>query len=155
MAGEAVNVNPPLIPHPDGLLEGETMRKRTAEMVITLSALAALNTACNLGSTAAQPPQAALEAAHSSSGTQVSVATTASMAEHPAWVMASNCFQCHGTDGSGGFERLKGMSTSEFIKEMKELQRETETDEAIMKVHALAYTDAEIALMADYFNKAR
>lgn len=81
--------------------------------------------------------------------------TTASMALHPGWQLASNCFQCHGTDGSGGFDRLKGMSTSEFVKEMKEFQTKLDPEDAIMKVHALAYTDAEIGLMADYFAKAR
>ena len=66
-------------------------------------------------------------------------------------ILASNCFQCHGTNGSGGFERLAGMSSSEIIKEMQEMRRENPPE--MMDVHARSYTDAQIKLIADYFAK--
>jgi len=66
-------------------------------------------------------------------------------------LLASNCFQCHGTNGKAvsGFERLAGMSASELKSELAEMKGEKE--DGIMGVHAAAYTDAQIAAMAAYF----
>ena len=77
--------------------------------------------------------------------------------QHPARVMAGNCFQCHGTNGKGGpFEGIAGESASEIYSEMKEMQRKTGSgEEAIMVVHAKAYTDAQLRSIADYFSKVR
>lgn len=79
------------------------------------------------------------------------VAQTAG-APPPGRLLASNCFQCHGTDGNAvsGFERLAGMSAKKFAEEMREVK--TETDKAgIMKPHANAYTDAQLREMGRYF----
>lgn len=62
-------------------------------------------------------------------------------------LLASNCFQCHGTDGQGGFESLAGDSAAELFKEIKEEQRKND----IMGVHARGYTDAQIQAVAQYF----
>ncbi len=64
-------------------------------------------------------------------------------------LLASNCFNCHGTDGnaSSGFDSLAGESVSEIISEMQEMQVE---DEGIMSVHARGFTDEEIRLIAEY-----
>jgi sulfide dehydrogenase cytochrome subunit len=69
-------------------------------------------------------------------------------------LLASNCFQCHGTDGKsvGGIERLAGMSASEIIDEMQSMRVET-IGNNIMKAHARGYTDAELLLIADYFSR--
>lgn len=66
-------------------------------------------------------------------------------------LLASNCFQCHGTNGQAvsGFERLAGMSASKLKNEMIKMKRKT--GGGIMDVHAAAYTDAQIAAMASYF----
>ena len=73
---------------------------------------------------------------------------------HPGRLLASNCFQCHGTDGiNGTFEGIAGESATELYNELKELQTTTEADEAIMKVHANGYTDEQLRLIADYFSK--
>ena len=66
-------------------------------------------------------------------------------------LLASNCFQCHGTNGRAvsGFEKLAGMSASELKEELGEMKMENEG--GIMGVHAAAYTDAQIAAMASYF----
>jgi sulfide dehydrogenase cytochrome subunit len=78
-------------------------------------------------------------------------AQTTSAVEVPGRLLASNCFQCHGTNGSGGFERLAGMSSSEIVKEIQEMRRENPPE--MMDVHARGYTDAQIKLIADYFAK--
>ena len=69
-------------------------------------------------------------------------------------LLASNCFQCHGTNGSGGFERLAGESAPEIYSELKELQGNPATaehEEEIMVVHANGYTDAELRAIAKFF----
>lgn len=71
---------------------------------------------------------------------------------HPGRLLASNCFQCHGTDGRKGFEELAGKSSSSIYQEMKEMQLKT-ADSNIMNAHARGYSDDEIWLIADYFSK--
>lgn len=69
-------------------------------------------------------------------------------------LLASNCFQCHGTNGSGGFENIAGESAREIYEEMKEMQGNPATSERekeIMVVHANGYTDAELRLIAKFF----
>lgn len=73
-------------------------------------------------------------------------------APHPGRLLASNCFQCHGTDGRGGFEELAGKSASSIYQEMKEMQSKS-ADKNIMNAHALGYSDSELLLISDYFSK--
>lgn len=80
---------------------------------------------------------------------QVSVAQAATQ-PHPGRLLASNCFQCHGTEGRGGFERLAGKSSSDIYGDMREMKLKTSGND-IMKAHAKGYTDAELRLIADYF----
>ncbi len=41
----------------------------------------------------------------------------------PGRLLASNCFQCHGTNGNGpGFDTLAGKSARKLFKEMKKYQ---------------------------------
>lgn len=68
-------------------------------------------------------------------------------------LLASNCFQCHGTNGTGGLERLAGESTSEIYNELKEMQRKATPK--MMDMHARGYTDAQIRLLAGYLSKQR
>ena len=72
----------------------------------------------------------------------------------PGRLLASNCFQCHGTDGrgSGTFERLAGKSAREIAGELREMKAENKRGD-IMTIHALGYTDAQITLIADYLSK--
>lgn len=72
--------------------------------------------------------------------------------EHAGRILAGNCFQCHGTNGRGGpFDTIAGESATELYRELKELQTSTEAEEAIMRIHALGYTDDQLRLIADYF----
>ena len=74
----------------------------------------------------------------------------------PGRLLASNCFQCHGTDGKGDgtFEKLAGKSASDIANELREMKAENKRGE-IMTIHALGYTDAQIRAIADYFSRQR
>lgn len=70
-------------------------------------------------------------------------------------LLASNCMQCHATNGQPrpGFSSLAGKSASEITGEMLEMARMTpgkEPEKDLMAVHARAYTRAEIDLIAKY-----
>jgi sulfide dehydrogenase cytochrome subunit len=68
-------------------------------------------------------------------------------------LLASNCFQCHGTNGSGGVDRIAGESASEIINELKEMRQKSPPK--MMDMHARGYTDAQLKLLADYLSKQR
>lgn len=72
-------------------------------------------------------------------------------------LLASNCFQCHATDGRGGFDSLAGKSASEIYSELKEMQREQpgSGDYNIMVPHAKGYSDAQLRKIAAYFAQIR
>ena len=68
-------------------------------------------------------------------------------------LLASNCFQCHGTNGRGpGFDRLAGKSASELYNELKEFQSGKEGN-GIMAKHAMGFTDAQLRALADWLSK--
>ena len=68
-------------------------------------------------------------------------------------LLASNCFQCHGTNGysTAGFDKLVGMTADELFHKLKEMQSSGEG--GIMKVHALGYSDAQIRSLATFFSR--
>lgn len=70
-------------------------------------------------------------------------------------LLASNCFQCHGTNGKGpGFERLAGKRASEIVGELNEMRAGKEGN-GIMTRHAMGYTDAQIKALANYLSTQR
>jgi len=71
---------------------------------------------------------------------------------HPGRALASNCFQCHGTNGYASELKIAGESSSEIIGELNEMKYKN-PGANIMNVHAQAYTSDEIKLIADYFSK--
>jgi len=84
------------------------------------------------------------------------VASAQEAVNNPGRLLASNCFQCHGTNGApkaDGFDRLAGMSVSDLVEELTELRSggEGEAESAIMVIHAQAYSTSEIDLLARYF----
>ena len=89
--------------------------------------------------------RAALFAAMLAAGTSFAQTTSSP----PGRLLASNCFQCHGTNGSGGFDKLAGSSASEIVNELKEMR--TKPTPGIMEVHARGYTDAQLQLIGQYF----
>ena len=72
----------------------------------------------------------------------------------PGRLLASNCFQCHGTDGRGGFEELAGKSANEIYGELKEMQRDGAGND-LMVPHAKGYTDEQLRAIANYFATVR
>lgn len=70
-------------------------------------------------------------------------------------LLASNCFQCHGTDGKGpGFDRLAGKSANEIYGELKEMQSGHEGN-GLMAVHARGYTDQQLRDLAGWLSRVR
>lgn len=63
-------------------------------------------------------------------------------------LLASNCMQCHGTNGmNGSFEQLAGIPVKSMMEEMHDQQH----DASIMGAQARAYTDAQLLKIATYF----
>lgn len=73
----------------------------------------------------------------------------------PGRLLASNCFQCHGTNGKGpGFDRIAGESAEEIYKEMKEFQSGKE-GRGIMAKHAMGYTDEQLRALSAWLATQR
>ncbi len=70
-------------------------------------------------------------------------------------LLASNCFQCHGTNGKGpGFEKLAGKSANEIYKDLKEFQSGKE-GKGIMASHALGYPDVQLRDLSAWLSTQR
>lgn len=66
-------------------------------------------------------------------------------------LLASNCSQCHGTDGKDDrFASLAGRKAKEIYRDLKEMQRKP-SGANIMYPHANGYTDQQLRAIADYF----
>jgi cytochrome c553 len=78
---------------------------------------------------------------------------TASHAAPPAGqLLASQCAQCHGTDGNGpGFDELAGKRASDLYNDLREMKTNGEI-ESIMDRQARGYTDAQLRLISDYLS---
>lgn len=63
-------------------------------------------------------------------------------------LLASNCFQCHGTGGVGGFERIRGSDAAE-VKDY--LRKPARSD--IMAAHAQGYTSAQLDAIIAYLKQ--
>jgi cytochrome subunit of sulfide dehydrogenase len=70
---------------------------------------------------------------------------------HPGRLLASNCFQCHGTNGHG-MEELAGKSVSDITGDMREMALKSPGAD-MMFAHARGYTAEQVNLIADYFSK--
>ena len=87
-------------------------------------------------------------------GTSTSTAPYTSGAmtlNHPGRLLASNCFQCHGTNGHG-MEELAGKSVSDIAGDVREMAQKSPGAE-MMFAHARGYTATQVNLIADYFSK--
>lgn len=68
-------------------------------------------------------------------------------------LLASNCFQCHGTYGSGGFDRITGESQAELLEELNEFLAGEEDPGGIMAAHLQGYTAAQLEAIARYLSR--
>ncbi|HRX70142.1 MAG: cytochrome C [Candidatus Competibacteraceae bacterium] len=81
------------------------------------------------------------------------LAPLAGQAAPPAGrLLASQCAQCHGTDGRavGDIDSLRGESAWELYEEMLEMKYGNESND-IMHYQARGYTEGQIRLIADYY----
>jgi len=70
-------------------------------------------------------------------------------------LLASNCFQCHGTNGKGpGFDAINGKTPGEIYAKLKEFQAGKEGMN-IMTKHSFGYTDAQLRQLDDWLSRQR
>ncbi len=81
----------------------------------------------------------------------IAAASTATAQTPPAGrLLASNCFQCHGTNGQGpGFDSLSGKSAKELLEKMQSF-RSGKEGAGLMTKHALGYTDDQLRQLASW-----
>ncbi|MEY4756648.1 MAG: hypothetical protein RJA34_1546 [Pseudomonadota bacterium] len=63
-------------------------------------------------------------------------------------LLASNCFQCHGTLGRGGFESIRGSDASEVLEYLTKT-----ANKDIMAAHAQGYTRAQLQSIIAYLQQ--
>jgi len=68
----------------------------------------------------------------------------------PGRLLASQCFQCHGTNGKAvsGFESIVGQGANDMYQKLLEMSQRPA--EGIMDLQARAYTPAQLRLIANY-----
>lgn len=72
--------------------------------------------------------------------------------------LANTCAGCHGTDGNSvgpATPTLAGISAEYFTESMEEFKSAEDRASTIMSRIAKGYSEAEIALMADYFSQQK
>ena len=68
-------------------------------------------------------------------------------------LLASGCFQCHGTSGlKGGFGTLAGNEKLDMMNKLNDMRTKAARS-SIMNPHARGYTTYQLSLIADYFSK--
>ena len=121
-------------------------RRGLASRPLGALALGAALSACGGGGAA---PEAQGAATQARSGTSAASRAATPVAASPEGrLLASNCFQCHGTNGSGGFEDIRGESAEELLEF---LQKPAGKD--IMAAHAQGYTPAQLKTIAAYLQR--
>jgi sulfide dehydrogenase cytochrome subunit len=127
----------------DGL---DRPRRSIPGLPLAALALCAALAACGGGSSAPDAESTATQERASSSSASPTAAPLAASPE--GRLLASNCFQCHGTNGSGGFEDIRGESAEELLEF---LQKPAGKD--IMAAHAQGYTPAQLKTIAAYLQR--
>lgn len=70
-------------------------------------------------------------------------------------LLASGCFQCHGTDGNNGaFDALAGDGQADMFNKLKDMKTK-KVGANIMYPHAWGYTDAQLSCITLYFSKLK
>jgi cytochrome subunit of sulfide dehydrogenase len=68
-------------------------------------------------------------------------------------LLASNCFQCHGTNGTnGGFDTLAGQSQADLLHKLEDFRLKA-AGSNIMNPHARGYTSSDLYWITYYFSK--
>ena len=73
---------------------------------------------------------------------------------HPGRLLASNCFQCHGTNGNalGDMRRLADRDADDIYEDLLDM-RAGAANTNVMHLQARSYTDEQLRLIADYFSR--
>jgi cytochrome c553 len=125
-------------------------RPRRAFMLAPLGALTVVLSlaACGGGDQTGAALQATGSDTELASGRSTSTAPMAQPANTEGRLLASNCFQCHGTLGTGGFEEIRGKSANELL----EYQRKPAAND-IMAAHIQGYTAEQLNKIAAYLKQ--
>jgi cytochrome subunit of sulfide dehydrogenase len=83
------------------------------------------------------------------------VLSQAQFVANDARLLASGCFQCHGTNGkSGAFDALAGDGKLDMLNKLKDMRTKS-AGSSIMNPHARGYTAQQLDMIADYFSKQK
>jgi sulfide dehydrogenase cytochrome subunit len=82
----------------------------------------------------------------------ITAASSGGVGPPPGQLLASQCFQCHGTDGQAvsGFESITGKSAEDMYHTLLEMSQRR--PENIMDMQARAYTPVQLMLIAEYLS---
>jgi sulfide dehydrogenase cytochrome subunit len=113
------------------------------------AALSATLAGCGGGTDSAVADlEAAGKSRPSSTSTTTATTTVAQPTNTEGRLLASNCFQCHGTMGLGGFDKIRGSEASEVLEFMtKTASRD------IMAAHAQGYTPEQLKKIIAYLQQ--
>ena len=115
------------------------------KLAAVAAALSATLAGCGGGTDSAV---ANLTTAGKSRPSSTATTTVAQPASTEGRLLASNCFQCHGTLGLGGFDKIRGSDASEVLEFMtKTASRD------IMAAHAQGYTPEQLKKIIAYLQQ--
>lgn len=124
------------------------MRLRLPYQLTAIAGIVTLLSACGGGGSDA----ASAVAGGGSGMVQASARSSGGVIQQPAnttgRLLASNCFQCHGTLGRGGFESIRGSEASEVVEYLRK-----PADSGIMAAHAQGYTTAQLQSIVNYLKQ--
>ncbi|HRD97886.1 MAG TPA: cytochrome c [Rubrivivax sp.] len=105
--------------------------------------IASVDTTASAATAAASGETKAIEASRPSAA-----AAVAQPANTEGRLLASNCFQCHGTLGTGGFDNIRGSEASEVLEYLTNT-----ANRDIMAAHAQGYTRAQLQSIIAYLQQ--
>ena len=82
------------------------------------------------------------------SNSATSTAAPTASASTEGRLLASNCFQCHGTNGTGGFDSIRGSEADEVLEFLTKT-----ASKDIMAAHAQGYTRAQLLKIIAYLQQ--
>lgn len=93
-------------------------------------------------------PSSTLSSTTTGAAPSAAVVTAAATNNTEGRLLASNCFQCHGTNGTGGFDSIRGGEA----KEVQEFLTKAASKD-IMAAHAQGYTPAQLQKIIAYLQQ--
>lgn len=126
-----------------------TRRFRTPGGWLAAWALTLGLAACGGGSSSGSEASAQdSDSSTGSAGTSGNSQTVAQPGNTEGRLLASNCFQCHGTGGLGGFDSIRGSDAAEVLDYMNK-----PAGNSIMAAHAQGYTPEQLSKIIAYLKR--